>query len=55
MTIASPEVLKALDPDNGGTIDLSEAQAGATKVFGELDPDKDGTKQPPQQVWAQPA
>ncbi len=26
--------LKALDPDNDGTIDLAEAQAGATKVFG---------------------
>ena len=35
--------LKALDPDNDGTVDLAEAQARATKVFGTLDPDKDGT------------
>jgi Ca2+-binding EF-hand superfamily protein len=43
MSFASPEALKALDPDKDGTIDLAEAQAGATKVFGTLDPDKDGT------------
>lgn len=43
MSFASPEALKALDPDKDGTIDLAEAQAGATKVFGQLDPDKDGT------------
>lgn len=35
--------LKALDPDNDGTIDLAEAQAGGAKLFVTLDPDKDGT------------
>jgi Ca2+-binding EF-hand superfamily protein len=43
MSLASPEALKALDHDKDGTIDLPEAQAGATKVFGTLDPDQDGT------------
>ncbi len=42
VSLASPEALKALDPDKDGTIDLAEAQAGATKVFGSLDPDKPG-------------
>lgn len=40
---ASPEALKALDPDNDGTIDLAEAQAGAKKTFAKLNPDNDGT------------
>ena len=40
---ASPEALKALDPDNDGTIDLAEALAGAKAKFAKLDPDKDGT------------
>lgn len=40
---ADAAALKALDPDNDGTIDLPEAQAGASKVFIALDPDKDGT------------
>jgi Ca2+-binding EF-hand superfamily protein len=35
--------LKALDPDNDGTIDLAEAQAGATKIFAKINPDNDGT------------
>ena len=35
--------LKALDPDNDGTIDLAEAQAGGTKKFAKLNPDNDGT------------
>ena len=35
--------LKALDPDNDGTIDLPEAQAGAKKKFAKLNPDNDGT------------
>ena len=30
--------LKALDPDNDGTIDLAEAQAGAKKKFAALNP-----------------
>lgn len=41
--LADPAALKALDPDNDGTIDLAEAQAGGTKIFTALDPDKDGT------------
>jgi Ca2+-binding EF-hand superfamily protein len=35
--------LKALDPDNDGTIDLKEADAGALKVFKAINPDNDGT------------
>ena len=35
--------LKALDPDNDGTIDLAEAQAGGSKKFAQLNPDNDGT------------
>jgi Ca2+-binding EF-hand superfamily protein len=41
--VADTAVLKALDPDSDGTIDLAEAQAGAKKIFAKLDPDKDGT------------
>lgn len=36
-------VIKALDPDNDGTLDLAEAQAGGAKLFKTLDPDNDGT------------
>lgn len=39
----SAAALKALDPDNDGTIDLVEAQAGASKTFTKLNPDNDGT------------
>jgi hypothetical protein len=39
----SSAALKALDPDNDGTIDLAEAQAGGTKKFAKLNPDNDGT------------
>ena len=35
--------LKALDTDNDGTIDLAEAQAGASKIFAKLNTDNDGT------------
>jgi Ca2+-binding EF-hand superfamily protein len=35
--------LKALDPDNDGTVSLAEAQAGATKEFAKLNPDNDQT------------
>jgi hypothetical protein len=35
--------LKALDPDNDGTVDLAEAKAAASKLFDKLDGDKDGT------------
>lgn len=36
-------VLKALDPDNDGTVDLNEAKAAAARAFDRLDRDKDGT------------
>ena len=39
----SSAALKALDPDNDGTIDLAEAQAGGAKTFAKLNPDNDGT------------
>jgi Ca2+-binding EF-hand superfamily protein len=39
----SGAALKALDPDNDGTIDLAEAQAGGAKVFAKINPDGDGT------------
>jgi hypothetical protein len=35
--------IKALDPDNDGTVDLAEAKNAASKVFDKLDGDKDGT------------
>jgi Ca2+-binding EF-hand superfamily protein len=35
--------LKALDPDNDGTIDLAEAQKGGEKIFAKINPDNDGT------------
>jgi Ca2+-binding EF-hand superfamily protein len=42
--LAAPtSVLKALDPDNDGTVDLNEAKAAATALFNRLDPDHDGT------------
>ena len=41
--VDSAAALKALDPDNDGTIDLKEADDGALKVFKEIDPDNDGT------------
>src|ERR1041385_8478124 len=40
---ASPGILKALDPDNDGTVDRNEARAAAARVFDRLDRDKDGT------------
>jgi Ca2+-binding EF-hand superfamily protein len=44
MTFAdSSAALKALDSDKDGTIDLKEAEAGATKVFKSIDTDNDGT------------
>jgi Ca2+-binding EF-hand superfamily protein len=39
----SGAALKALDSDNDGTVSLAEAQAGASKVFATLNPDKDAT------------
>jgi hypothetical protein len=41
--VDSAAALKALDPDDDGTIDLKEAQAGAAAVFKEINPDNDGT------------
>lgn len=35
--------IKALDPDHDGTVSLTEAEAGATRVFKALNPDHDGT------------
>jgi hypothetical protein len=32
----SQKLLKSLDPDNDGTIDLAEAKNAATKVFNKL-------------------
>jgi Ca2+-binding EF-hand superfamily protein len=36
-------VLKSLDTDNDGTVDLAEAKAAASKLFRKLDGDHDGT------------
>ncbi|QIG99245.1 MULTISPECIES: EF-hand domain-containing protein [unclassified Bradyrhizobium] len=36
-------VLKMLDPDNDGTVDLAEAKKAAAVLFAKLDPDHDGT------------
>lgn len=36
-------LIKALDPDNDGTLDLKEIQDAAGAKFDALDPDKDGT------------
>jgi Ca2+-binding EF-hand superfamily protein len=40
---APPGVLKALDTDHDGTVDLAEAKAAASKLFDKLDRDRDGT------------
>ena len=40
---ADAAALKVLDTDNDGTVSLAEAQAGASKVFATLNPDKDAT------------
>ena len=40
---ADAAALEALDTDNDGTVSLAEAQAGASKVFATLNPDKDAT------------
>jgi Ca2+-binding EF-hand superfamily protein len=39
----APTALQVLDPDNDGTVDLTEAKAAATKLFDKLDRDHDGT------------
>jgi Ca2+-binding EF-hand superfamily protein len=39
----SQSLLKTLDPDNDGTVDLAEAKNAASKLFDKLDRDHDGT------------
>ena len=39
----SQSLLKSLDPDNDGTVDLAEAKDAASKVFDKLDRDHDST------------
>jgi hypothetical protein len=39
----SQSLLKTLDPDNDGTIDLAEAKEAASKLFDKLDRDHDDT------------
>ena len=36
-------LMKTLDPDADGTVDLAEAKAAGAAVFKKLDPDNDGT------------
>jgi Ca2+-binding EF-hand superfamily protein len=48
-TIATPsaaapaDILRTLDPDRDGTVDLNEAKAAASALFDRLDRDRDGT------------
>src|ERR1700745_4429154 len=39
----SQSLLKTLDPDHDGTVDLAEAKSAASKLFDKLDRDHDGT------------
>jgi Ca2+-binding EF-hand superfamily protein len=39
----SQSLLKRLDPDKDGTVDLAEAKSAASKLFDKLDRDHDGT------------
>jgi hypothetical protein len=39
----SQSLLKTLDPDNDGTVDLAEAKSAASKLFDKLNRDHDGT------------
>jgi Ca2+-binding EF-hand superfamily protein len=39
----SASVMKLLDPDNDGTVDLNEAKTAAAALFDKLDKDHDGT------------
>lgn len=39
----SQSLLKTLDPDNDGTVDLAEAKSAASKLLDKLDRDHDGT------------
>jgi Ca2+-binding EF-hand superfamily protein len=40
---ATRSVLRSLDTDHDGTVDLAEAKAAASRLFGKLDRDHDGT------------
>lgn len=40
---APADILRALDPDRDGTVDLNEAKAAASARFDRLDRDHDGT------------
>src|SRR3954447_4893807 len=42
-TAAPADMLRALDPDRDGTVDLNEAKAAASSLFDRLDRDHDGT------------
>jgi hypothetical protein len=44
----SQSLLKTLDPDNDGTVDLTEAKTAAGKLFDKLDRDRDGTLDRPE-------
>src|SRR5262252_3890301 len=39
----SQSLLKTLDPDHDGTVDLAETKSAASKLFDKLDRDHDGT------------
>jgi hypothetical protein len=39
----SQDLLRTLDPDKDGTVDLAEAKDSASKLFDGLDRDHDGT------------
>lgn len=42
-TTVDAALMKTLDPDNDGTVDLAEAKAAAAAMFKKLNPDDDGT------------
>jgi Ca2+-binding EF-hand superfamily protein len=41
--VAECAAMKALDQDNDGTMDLTEAQKAGSALFDRINPDKDGT------------
>jgi hypothetical protein len=42
-TVVDAALMKVLDPDADGTVDLAEAKAAGAAEFKKLDPDNDGT------------
>ena len=42
-TTVDAALMKKLDPDSDGTVDLAEAKAAGTAMFKKLNPDGDGT------------